>query len=79
MTAAAPRASGRRKRYGEIPDRLRAWVQSVLGSPVVGTVEQVGPASPRGRLSPSTRTPYGPGPLDLSRSLPRWYRERSRV
>lgn len=48
MTAAAgtPRASGVRKRYDEVPTRVRAWAEGVLGSPVVAAFEQAGGMSP---------------------------------
>lgn len=46
MTGAAPRAVGVRKRYDETPDRVRGWVDEVLGSSVVTTFEQVGGMSP---------------------------------
>ena len=46
MTGAAPRAVGVRKAYAEVPDRVRAWVDDVLGSPVRETFEQVGGMSP---------------------------------
>ena len=46
MTGTAPRAVGVRKAYAEVPDRVRAWVDDVLGSPVRETFEQVGGMSP---------------------------------
>jgi hypothetical protein len=44
--AAVPRAAGVRKRYAEVPAPVRAWVEEVLGSPVVEVDEQVGGMSP---------------------------------
>jgi len=41
-----PRAVGIRRRYDEIPDRVRSWVDAQLGSPVVSSDEQVGGMSP---------------------------------
>lgn len=46
MTGSAPRAVGVRMKYDEPPARVRAWVDDVLGSPVVTTFEQVGGMSP---------------------------------
>lgn len=46
MSGAAPRAVGVRRTYAEIPVRVRAWVDDVLGSPVVSVEEQVGGMSP---------------------------------
>jgi hypothetical protein len=42
----APRAVGVRIGYAAVPAAVRAWVDEALGSPVVGTVEQVGGMSP---------------------------------
>lgn len=42
----APRAVGVRLPYAAVPAAVRAWVEQELGSPVVGTVEQVGGMSP---------------------------------
>ena len=42
----APRAVGVRAAYAAVPDRVRSWVEATLGSPVVGTREQVGGMSP---------------------------------
>ena len=41
-----PRAVGVRLPYPEVPARVRAWVDAVLGSPVTSWVEQVGGMSP---------------------------------
>lgn len=41
-----PRAVGVRKRYDEVPARVRSWVDDALGSPVVAVDEQVGGMSP---------------------------------
>lgn len=41
-----PSAAGVRKRYGETPARVRAWVEDQLGSPVTQTFEQTGGMSP---------------------------------
>ena len=46
MSLPPPRAVGVRRRYDEVPDHVRAWVDDVLGSPVVETAEQVGGMSP---------------------------------
>ncbi len=46
MTGSAPRAVGVRTRYDAIPERVRTWVDTTLGSPVVGIEEQVGGMSP---------------------------------
>ena len=46
MSGAAPRAVGVRLSYTEIPGRVRSWVDATLGSPVIGTEEQVGGMSP---------------------------------
>jgi hypothetical protein len=42
----APRAVGIHLPYPEVPQRIRAWVDQTLGSPVVSWVEQVGGMSP---------------------------------
>ncbi|MSW69269.1 MAG: hypothetical protein F2829_04370 [Actinobacteria bacterium] len=42
----APRAVGVRLPYAAVPATVRAWVEQELGSPVVGTAEQVGGMSP---------------------------------
>jgi len=42
----APRAVGVRLPYAAVPAAVHAWVEQELGSPVVGTVEQVGGMSP---------------------------------
>ena len=42
----APRAVGVRLPYAAVPAVVHAWVEQELGSPVVGTVEQVGGMSP---------------------------------
>ncbi len=42
----APRAVGVRRRWDDVPARVRAWVEDTLGSPVVATAEQVGGMSP---------------------------------
>ncbi|WP_299927524.1 hypothetical protein [uncultured Nocardioides sp.] len=42
----APRAVGVRLTYDAVPAAVRAWVEDRLGSPVVGTAEQVGGMSP---------------------------------
>lgn len=42
----APRAVGVRIPYAEVPRQARAWVDEVLGSPVVSATEQVGGMSP---------------------------------
>ena len=41
-----PRAVGVRQPYAAVPDRVRAWVEDTLGSPVVAAAEQVGGMSP---------------------------------
>lgn len=41
-----PRAVGSRTTYDAVPVVVRAWVESVLGSPVVATAEQAGGFSP---------------------------------
>ena len=46
MTQPQPRAVGVRRRYDEVPDHVREWVDDVLGSPVVEASEQVGGMSP---------------------------------
>ena len=46
MTLPRPPAAGVRRRYGEVPERVRAWVEARLGSPVVTTLEQSGGMSP---------------------------------
>ncbi len=45
MTLARPPAAGVRRRYDEVPDRVRAWVEARLGSPVVTAFEQPGCAT----------------------------------
>jgi hypothetical protein len=42
----APRAVGVRLTYDAVPAAVRGWVEDRLGSPVVGTAEQVGGMSP---------------------------------
>lgn len=42
----APRAVGVRAPYAAMPDRVRAWVEAQLGSPVVAWTDQVGGMSP---------------------------------
>ena len=42
----APRAVGVRLPYDAVPAAVRTWVEDRLGSPVVGTAEQVGGMSP---------------------------------
>jgi len=42
----APRAVGARISWAEVPDRVRAWVERTLGSPVVSYADQVGGMSP---------------------------------
>ena len=42
----APRAVGVRIGYAAVPAAVRSWVDETLGSPVVGTAEQVGGMSP---------------------------------
>ncbi|MCP3422031.1 aminoglycoside phosphotransferase family protein [Nocardioides pinisoli] len=42
----APRAVGVRLTYDAVPAAVRTWVDEQLGSPVVGTAEQVGGMSP---------------------------------
>jgi hypothetical protein len=42
----APRAVGKRQPYARVPERVRAWVEEQLGSPVVRTAEQTGGMSP---------------------------------
>lgn len=42
----SPRAVGVRAPYAAAPERVRAWVEETLGSPVVGTAEQTGGMSP---------------------------------
>jgi serine/threonine protein kinase len=44
--ARRPRAAGRRADYATVPPHVRAWVDEALGSPVVGSVAQVGGMSP---------------------------------
>ncbi len=46
MSGPSPKAAGTRLRLDEVPDRVRGWVESVLGSPVAATDEQVGGMSP---------------------------------
>ena len=46
VSGAAPRALGVRKSYSDVPERVRSWVDGVLGSPVVSVEEQVGGMSP---------------------------------
>ena len=46
VTGAAPRAAGVRIGYDQTPERIRDWVDDVLGSPVKATSEQVGGMSP---------------------------------
>lgn len=46
MSGATPRAVGVRTRYQAVPAGVRSWVDDVLGSPVVETLEQVGGMSP---------------------------------
>ncbi len=46
MSGAMPRAVGVRTRYQAVPAGVRSWVDDVLGSPVVETLEQVGGMSP---------------------------------
>jgi serine/threonine protein kinase len=41
-----PRAVGVRASYDRVPEAVRAWVDTTLGSPVVATAEQVGGMSP---------------------------------
>ena len=41
-----PRAVGVRMPYAEVPDRVRAWVDHALGSPVASWADQVGGMSP---------------------------------
>ncbi len=42
----SPRAVGVRAPYTAVPERVRAWVDETLGSPVAETAEQVGGMSP---------------------------------
>ena len=42
----APRAVGVRLSYDAVPAHVRVWVDDALGSPVVGTADQVGGMSP---------------------------------
>ena len=46
LGVSAPRAVGVRLPYASVPAAVRAWVERELGSPVVGTAEQVGGMSP---------------------------------
>lgn len=46
LVVSAPRAVGVRRPYAAVPAAVRAWVEQELGSPVVGTAEQVGGMSP---------------------------------
>lgn len=46
LVVTAPRAVGVRLPYAAVPERVRAWVEATLGSPVVTTAEQVGGMSP---------------------------------
>ena len=46
LVMTAPRAAGVRVPYAFIPAAARAWVDDLLGSPVVSTAEQVGGMSP---------------------------------
>ena len=46
LVVSAPRAVGVRLPYAAVPAAVRAWVEQELGSPVVGTAEQVGGMSP---------------------------------
>jgi serine/threonine protein kinase len=46
VTAGAPRAVGVRAGFGDVPARVRAWVEDVLRSPVVSVAEQPGGMSP---------------------------------
>ena len=46
VSGAAPRAVGVRAPYAAMPDRVRAWVDEALGSPVVSWTDQVGGMSP---------------------------------
>lgn len=46
LGVSAPRAVGVRLPYAAVPAAVRAWVEQELGSPVVGTAEQVGGMSP---------------------------------
>ncbi len=46
LGVSAPRAVGVRLPYAAVPAAVRAWVEHELGSPVVGTAEQVGGMSP---------------------------------
>jgi len=46
LDVSGPRAVGVRVPYPGIPQRVRDWVDDVLGSPVVSTTEQVGGMSP---------------------------------
>ncbi|MGZ4444649.1 MAG: hypothetical protein ACXVXC_15915 [Nocardioidaceae bacterium] len=42
----APRAAGRHASYDQVPERVRRWVESALGAPVVAAEEQAGGMSP---------------------------------
>jgi hypothetical protein len=42
----SPRAVGVRAPYAAVPERVRAWVEQTLGSPVVEAAEQTGGMSP---------------------------------
>lgn len=46
LVVSAPRAVGVRLPYAAVPATVRAWVEHKLGSPVIGTAEQVGGMSP---------------------------------
>lgn len=46
LDVTGPRAAGARVPYAAVPAAARAWVDELLGSPVVSTAEQVGGMSP---------------------------------
>jgi len=74
----APRAVGVRLTYDAVPAAVRSWVEDQLGSPVVGTAEQVGGMSPgcatRLRCADGTRAFVKAVGAELNPDTPRLFR-----
>jgi hypothetical protein len=83
VVVTTPRAAGVRLPYDDVPDRVRAWVDEALGSPVVATAEQVGGMSPgcatRVRCADGTRAFVKAVGADLNPDTPGLFRREAAV
>lgn len=79
----SPRAVGVRAPYSAMPERVRAWVDRALGSPVVATAEQTGGMSPgcatRVRCADGTRAFVKAAGAELNPDTPTLFRRERAV